>query len=732
MQKLLEGGDASVESPKTSIDFLKDVLASEKNELADFNTSICADIERETEGNKDLEGDVFFDLMAERLEAVGEIETSERAFGNIEVSSNKTIRVDGSGGDPRDTDGVMSLIVSEFYGNEIKTINAQDAKRVFGYLKNFITSSWKIDFRGALAKGSPLSGLASTIADAWSTTTKIKLIFVTNANYSARTDAVTAGEIGGIPATYNVWDLSRFHRYETSLQAREVLSINFRDGFGGSIPALAASKDGSELDSYLMVIPGIQLAEIYEKWGARLLESNVRSFLQARGKVNQNIRDTIKTDPALFFSYNNGLSATADSVEVENSAHGTRIVSIKNLQIVNGGQTTASIHAAKRISPDALKEVHVQMKLTVVPPARAEELVPKISEFANSQNKVSAADFFSNHPFHIRMEEYSRRILTPIESKARDTKWFYERARGQYLVERAKRSEAEKRRFDTEYPKTQFFAKTDLAKAEFSFRGLPHNVSKGAQKNFADFAKDVGSQWLKNDSFFDELWYQRLIAKLIIFRHVEKIIPKQSWYPGGYRANLVTYTISKLSADIAEKGLSIDLESVWRTQSVSADLENILLSAGKLAAAIIMSPIHGLTNISEWAKKQACWESLRTTEVVYGPAFSKSTVTLAELKSLEQERKREVTLISGIEAQSQVIAKGGAYWSRLRIWARDKGFISIKEDGILKVCAALPNRLPSERQCIAAINTLEKYRNNGYRDEDEPHRVKINTWMREH
>lgn len=130
------------------------------------------------------------------------------------------------------------------------------------------------------------------------------------------------------------------------------------------------------------------------------------------------------------------------------------------------------------------------MKLTVVPSERSYEVVPKISEYANSQNKVSVADFFSNHPFHVRIEEYSRRVLaSAAEGSSRETKWFYERARGQYLVERAKRSDADRRRFDTNFPKTQFFAKTDLAKVEFSFRCKPDTVSKGAQKNFAEFSK---------------------------------------------------------------------------------------------------------------------------------------------------------------------------------------------------------------------------------------------------
>ncbi len=731
MQKTSEDLGRVEKSESSSMDIIKDALASAKNELLEFNSSIFSDVIRESDGLTSRMDDVFFDLMTERLEAVGEIETSERAYFKSDVGT-KVVRVDGSGGDPKDTDGVLSLMLTEYYGDEFKTINAQDAKRAFGFLKNFITSSWKLDFRASLGKGTPAEGLATTIAESWKMTNKIKLIFITNANYSARTDAVTAGEIGGIPATYNVWDLSRLYRYENSLQAREVLNINFRDGFGGSVPALTASKDGNYLESYLMVIPGIQLAEVYEKWGARLLESNVRSFLQARGKVNQSIRDTIRSAPAMFFSYNNGLSATADSVEVERTETGTKIVSIKNLQIVNGGQTTASIHAAKRISPDALKEVYVQMKLTVVPPEKTDDLVPKISEYANSQNKVSAADFFSNHPFHVRLEEYSRRVLTPVQSNSRDTKWFYERARGQYLVERAKRSDAERRRFDNEYPKSQFFTKTDLAKSEFSFHGLPYSVSKGAQKNFADFAKDIGVQWSKSESNFDELWYQRAVAKLIIFRFLEKLIPTLEWYPGGYRANIVTYAISKLSADVADDALCIDLDSVWRDQRVSAELESALICAAKFSAAILMNPPHGLTNITEWAKKQACWESLRTTGITYPTSLVKCTVTVSELKVLEQNRRRDNILVSGIEAQTQVISLGGEYWGRLRTWARDAGLISVREDGILKTCASLPARLPSERQCVAALSILAKFKSGGYVDANEPHRVKINKWVRDH
>ncbi len=250
--------------------------------------------------------------------------------------------------------------------------------------------------------------------------------------------------------------------------------IDFEKDFGGALPALKASQDNAALESYLMIVPGHQLASIYDRWGARLLEANVRSFLQARAKTNKGIQKTIKDAPELFFPYNNGLSATADEVTCVQTSSGLAVSSINNLQIVNGAQTTGSIHASLRLAKEQLDRVFVQMKLTVVPPDRSEEIVPRISEFANTQNKVNAADFFSNHPFHIRMEQISRStIFAAPDNERHDSKWFYERSRGQYINERAKLKPTQQKKFDLEFPKTKLFSKTDLAKFVFSASGYP-------------------------------------------------------------------------------------------------------------------------------------------------------------------------------------------------------------------------------------------------------------------
>lgn len=188
--------------------------------------------------------------------------------------------------------------------------------------------------------------------------------------------------------------------------------------FGKGIQCLPAHIDSADYESYLMVMPATILGELYGKYGDRLLEQNVRCFLQARGKVNKGIRSTIITDPEMFFAYNNGITATAREVITETEDDGIYIKEIRDLQVVNGGQTTASLFHTSRKDKVSLEKIFVQMKLSVVDGEKGEVVIPKISEYANTQNKVNAADFFSNHPFHLRMEEFSRRLWVPPQPGA--------------------------------------------------------------------------------------------------------------------------------------------------------------------------------------------------------------------------------------------------------------------------------------------------------------------------
>ncbi|MDX5388400.1 MAG: AIPR family protein [Alteromonadaceae bacterium] len=687
------------------------------NELLEFHYQLIADVQGDADAMGLVTAEAFFEKVADLLSEAGEVDEADRAYYEGKYAAYQ-MQVDGYGGDPIENSGVLTLMICDFgLNDEVRVLNRQHIEKLQNRLYRFLVSSLKPGFKDQLEETSSGFGLADLISTRWNTIEKIKLVIATNGNFSARSDAESLDPIDGKPITLSVWDLKRLKQFMDQGQARADLQIDFERDFGGGIPLLKASGGDGSLESYLAVIPGKQLAAVYEKWGPRLLEANVRSFLQARGKVNQGIRNTIRDEPHMFFSYNNGLSATADGIELKQAESGLELVRADNLQIVNGGQTTASLHAAKKLFEEQLDQVHVQMKLTIVPSSQSEEVVPRISEYANSQNKVNAADFFANHPFHIRVEEYSRRLLAPAgEDGYRETKWFYERARGQYADERGRRTPAERKKFDAEYPRGQFFTKTDLAKYENTFECLPHIVSRGAQKNFAEFAKSIGKQWGKDGSVFNELWYKRLVSKNIIFKTMERLVSSADWYEGGYRANIVTYGISKVVHDAMQKGKVIDLDMVWKSQAIAPELKAMLLAAGEVAQDAINNPPAGVRNASEWAKKDICWKWLSEKEVVYPGKTDRVIISLESARSRAKEAKSEAALDQSVNAEIEVHTLGSEFWKVARDWARERAILSPKELGVLETCSAIPRKMPSERQCAVALTALQKLKEEGFSD----------------
>ncbi|MBN8726240.1 MAG: AIPR family protein [Xanthomonadales bacterium] len=679
------------------------------SDLQEYHQDLMADIRREADASGIMMVEAFFDRMAERLTEAGELEVADRAFYESGEGAQK-LRIDGYAGDPRDSDGVLGLIVCDFVdSDEVQTFVKNDVPPILNPLVRFLKKARTEEFRDSLSEANPGFQLSDLMIGVWSQVSRVKLILVSNRQYIGKDDTVKLTDAGDVPITWSVWDLARFERFDRSGQAREDIVIDFADDFGAALPALKASQSDAALESYLMIVPGEQLAAIYDRWGPRLLEANVRSFLQARAKTNKGIQKTIREEPELFFPYNNGLSATAEHVDCVRTREGLAISSITNLQIVNGAQTTGSIHAALKPAASQLPEVFVQMKLTIVPPERSEEIVPKISEYANTQNKVNAADFFSNHPFHIRMEQFSRHVIFAAREGVRhDSKWFYERSRGQYLNARSGLTPAQLKKFELEYPKPQLFSKTDLAKFEFSASGRPHVVSKGAQKNFAEFAREVGEAWSKNEARFDELWYRRLIAKAIIFRRLETEVPKQSWYEGGYRANIVTYAMAKVFHDAPRGNQVLDLDTIWRRQVVPDALVRALLLAAAEAHYVITHPIVNMRNMSEWAKQQACWNTIATRKLDYGSDFDSCLTLLESARANERDQRRRKQELDGIAAQTAVVKRGGPFWREVLIKGVAQQKLSLKDRQILQVCASIPRQLPSDLQCKHALKVLER------------------------
>ena len=675
-------------------------------ELTDFHHQFNEEIGWAAFGDKDWKEPKFFEKFCEALCEMGALATADYArFFNPDLR----VRVDGYGGDPVESDNVLSLIVCDYdQSDEINTLTERDMNRTFKLLERFVLQARDPKFRHSMEDGHPGSDLAELIHARWSDLRKVEFYLITNKRLSRRIDGIPADDLNGMPVSYTVWDIERLHRFDESGGGREDMVIDL-DEFGGYIPVLPVSAENDSYTAYLGTVTGPQLADIYGRWRARLLEANVRLFLQFRGAVNRGIRSTLENEPHMFFAYNNGITATAESVKTITTDEGTFLTEMTNFQIVNGGQTTASIFAvSKNISID-LTQVRLQMKLAIVDPDHAVHLVPNISKFANSQNRVSDADFFSNHPFHIEFEKMSRRILAPAQAgTVRESKWFYERARGQYQDAKAYLTAAKQREFDAEYPKNQLMSKTDLGKFLNVWEFKPDLVSRGAQTNFASFANGIIKDWESDRNQFSEEYFRRSISKAIIFKEVEKLVPKQTWYEGGYRANVVAYSIAKLAYDIDQLKLAFDFSKVWTPQSISNSLSDILAVSAKAVHEVITDPPSQLGNRSEWAKRAACWERVKKLEIDWPEPLENLCITKKRDNELVAVGKKDQDMVIGIDAQIKVVNIEASIWLQLKEWESSRGILTPPEQNALRLAANAAVKLPREQDCRLAIECLYK------------------------
>ena len=683
--------------------------------IEEYAQDLLQDIHAESDADGQFLEDVFFEKACDQLTEAGELDTADRVFYKVPA---RGIRVDGYGGDPVDSSGALSLIILDFHVSEkIQRVTGSEMDTLFRRLSNFLQSSLKKQWRDALEETNPAFGLADLIAQRWRKISKVRLLLVSNRALSERVDGRSAGDLDGRQITYSVWDIRRLHGYAVAGEAREDMEIDLVRDFGGPLPVLRAQHIEGQYESYLSVVPGEVLADIYDRWGARLLEQNVRVFLQARGKVNRGIRLTLENEPSMFFAYNNGITATAEAIEISDSSGQLLLNRLINFQIVNGGQTTASIHVARLRDTD-ISDMSVQMKLSVVSADRATTLVPKISEYANSQNRVNAADFFANHPFHVRMEEFSRRIHAPAQDGSfRQSKWFYERARGQYADAKARLTPAQRKKFEIEYPRKQLFAKTDLAKFINVWEGRPHEVSLGAQKNFGIFAVWVGKAWAKSSDDFNEAWFRQAVAKAIVFRSTERIVSSQPWYQGGYRANIVAYTIAKIAHEVGKNYRAVNFESIWKSQALGHELSNSIALAAKQVHDSLVNPPSGISNVTEWAKKEGCWARIQEISMELPLMLSEELISVDEKKDADKDARIVQKQLNGIQAQIAVVKAGGNFWEDALKWGSSRNLLTPSECGILEVATRIPQSTPTEKQSAKAIEALSKLRGEGYQAE---------------
>jgi hypothetical protein len=492
-----------------------------------------------------------------------------------------------------------------------------------------------------------------------------------------------------------VWDLARLARLCGTL-GDEPVSIAFEDDFDYSLPCLITPVAEDGVQVLLTCIPGTVLAEIYRRYRARLLERNVRSFLQFNGKVNKGIRKTLLRSPERFLPYNNGLSATASKVVISELGGGLgRITAVHDFQIVNGGQTTASISASARRDRADLSQVSVAMKLTVVPPAEVDNLVPLISMYANTQNRIQDSDFHANSPWHLALERLSRATWTdPTRESPSGTRWYYERSRGQYGDEIASvATPAAKRRFLSENPTSQKFGKTDLAKFILAWEQQPAAVNRGAQKCFVEFTAQLTrtptALPLQED-------LRRIVALAIVFHTAEKLCGELGFK--AYRAQIVAHTIARLSRELQKR---LPWDPIWSKQQLPAELigpmKTILLA---VRDALVESAAG--RSVTEWCKKEECWNAIRQLPLQLVLPDSSRWQSYSVLLAAASEKGADGEMLEAITDVSPDI------WLAISKWARDGSALAAWQRELASLLGKLlfENRPPTVKQAAGGSELL--------------------------
>lgn len=651
-------------------------------EINKFYKSLVQEVSARQIANEDGDNQeqTFTRMCLELLSESGETENSDVAFYERDLGSKKQQKINGYAiADNYETVDLFISIyeVADEPLNILKRDIDNSATRLSNYFRNAIYS----DFGDEIEESSAIFEFTNTLGtykELRDSLVRINAFILTNGVYKG--DIPQSKEISGYKIYYRVVDIN--YLYQISEQSHAPIIINFEEE-GWEVPCLCASSKNPDYEAYVSILPGKCLSSLYERYGGRLLEQNVRSFLQFTGKINKGIRDTIKDRPHMFLAYNNGIAATADALELNEDGN---IRSISNLQIVNGGQTTASIYHTEKKDKADISDIYVQVKFSII--KKKDEfasIVSDISKYANTQNKVNNADFSANNPILVELEKVSRYVMTPATpDRSIQTYWFFERARSQYKNIRLKEgfTKSRQKAFDLKYPKNQMFTKVELAKYincyDEVYEGKklvigPHIVVRGSEKNYALFvSKNLPSSAKK----VNNIYFEDTIAKAILFKAADELYgtKRKGNNIGELKSVVVPYTVGLLNQ---LSGGRINLYRIWKNQKISDCLAKVLYSLMLQVNPFIMR-ISPSNNYLEWAKKEECWTSVRDNKD-----------WRVDLKSIEEDLvppnttiMRKVTINTATDDKYEHDLKiiksiPSKLWIKFAEWGAESGMLSL-------------------------------------------------------
>lgn len=582
---------------------------------------------------------------------------------------NNRINVEGFRYDDDDQTLVLASSIFDFFKRE-KKLTSTDlltyANRVRAFFKliqedkdDKIIDSLHIDF------STPEYDAIDQIKN--SHIERLCILIFTDYMLGDRIKILSVEPVQDIPVSIELWDLKRLFEIESLNGAREPRIYSFED----SPLSINLASSGEGFKSYIGAIPANILARMYKESGSRLLEGNVRSFLSSTTSVNKQIRNSIKNSPEKFFILNNGIAVTARNLKFDEKG---LLIEATDFQIINGGQTTATLSKAVYVEKVDVSRASVAIKLTEIsealPQDKADQMVVAISRASNSQNKISDADFFSNHPFHVEMEKKSERLITPAVGNITGTFWYYERSKGAYKQKVMFCTKGQQKSFESRYPKKQVVKKEDLARVWLCWKSEPEPnvVSKGAASLFNKFSKIIDEKWETRDTTgaFTDDYYKNTVSLIIMLRDLKEQIKQSSWYDGGYLANIATYTIALMAEHIkSELGKleKFDLGVIWQEQCVPPDLLNKLTSLAEEVTKCITKPDQGYANVTQWCKQEKCWKNLKNdfeSKKLFGDLGNRFILSKEKQTEQRKTKKEEAKLDKGIN--SEIEAMNYTHW----------------------------------------------------------------------
>ncbi|MBO4384263.1 MAG: AIPR family protein [Clostridia bacterium] len=616
----------------------------------------------------------------------------------------------------------LDLLCADYNEGEITNITNEILGNKSQLLLNFFENSLKGFFVSA-EQADPAVQLARDIRNNYKDIHTIHLFVVSTNRLSKSVKNLDFPDYTfkehTFKVTLDVLDIEGIYRSKLAGFEKEKIVINCNEFGIRGIPCIKADIGTDQYESYLAIVPGSFLSEIYKKYSSALLESNVRSFLKFNGAVNKGIRGTILNEKSRFFTYNNGISTTARGVTiVSDPICGNMITAFDDLQIINGGQTTATLAATNIKNNADLEGIYVQMKLTVLKDSDP-ELIRNIAKYANSQNKVKTADLNSSHPFYVRMEDFSRKIYAPLASGSLVQQlWFFERTRGQYEQPLMQMTKAQANNYKLTRPKNMRFTLTDLAKYINAANMLPHYVSWGGEVNAAHFHNDMEKQWNKSNEVFNELFYKELIGKKILFSRIETVISSQQWYQENraYRPQIVAYTFSKLVLSAKTIHKEINYRQIWDLQKVPTEFDEDIAKIGKIVFDKINDPYRSTANVETYCKKTECWDIVSKVPYSITDDLREILISPSEKTAEKMAAKKEQAFDNGLMNEIEIFNKGEEGWSSLidrgqAQYVLNSADVFALTDAI-KYCKMQYTQL-TNKQIKAIMDAVKKLKENG-------------------